>query len=132
MRTILFFLLAGLCHAEVVDRTKLLCAVVVVEATPGRGANGELGPYQLTRGVWARHSALRFNLANAKGVEGDRVALAHLAWLQTHVDNPTPYRLALAWNAGLGAVQRNSFSDSSVDYAHRVRNVYEESNANKN
>lgn len=108
------------------NRPALLGSIVMVENTPGRGRNGELGPYQFTRAVWRQHSTMEFTLANARSVEAERVALAHLHWLEQHVDKPTPYRLALAWNAGLGAVQRNTFRDSSVDYAKRVLNVYEE------
>jgi hypothetical protein len=112
-----------------VDHERFLAAVVTVESTPGRGSNGELGKYQFTRQTWTQHSKQPFDWALGRSsearLERDRVARAHAKWIEQHVDNPTPYRMALVWNAGLATVQRNGFSDSSVDYAKRVFNVYE-------
>jgi hypothetical protein len=125
---ILFAVLATVANAQV-DHERFLAAVVTVEATPGRGSNGELGKYQFTAQAWRQHSKQPHDWALGRSsearLERDRVARAHAKWIEQHVDNPTPYRMALVWNAGLATVQRNGFSDSSVDYAKRVFNVYE-------
>jgi hypothetical protein len=54
------------------------------------------------------------------------VVIRHLGWLQIHVERPTVYRLAAAWNGGVNAVNRGQFSNAMESYAHRVENLYNE------
>lgn len=116
--------------AEPINWNKLADAIATVENTPGRGKHGERSPWQFTHAVWALHSGMSFSYADVESVqaraEQRRVAIAHAQYIATSIDNPTPYRIALAWNAGIAAVLHNTFSDASVGYAKRVRNVYEE------
>lgn len=92
---------------------KLLDAIAQVETgnrpRPGRAL--EVSAYQMTPAVWLSYS----------GTARQRAA-KHLQWLKSRVPNPTAYRLALAWNGGLGAL-RNA-KPATVDYATRVENLY--------
>ena len=71
-----------------------------------------------------------FHLASSQDpiclYEARQVAWEHTRWLSLTLDRPTPYRIALAWNAGFHAAQTGNVSNASVDYARRVRNLYEE------
>lgn len=126
----LLLLAITMADGQTVDHERFLGAVVTVEATPGRGSNGELGKYQLTAQTWRQHSKQPHEWALGRTsearMERDRVARAHTKWIEQHLENPTVYRMALVWNAGLNTVKRNAFTDASVDYANRVRNVYGE------
>lgn len=100
-------------RAAPLDEARLLWAIAQVE-TGGidrHGAAGERSIYQLTPAVWRQY----------QGTSRQR-ALAHLRWLASRVDNPTPYRVALVWNGGLGALRRPAAS--TRDYAQRVENLY--------
>ena len=59
--------------------------------------------------------------------QSDIVALRHYAWLQDGLERvgltATPYRIAAAWNAGLGATVRGHLSAATLDYARRVENL---------
>lgn len=99
----------------------LLQAIALVETgnNPNLiGRHGERGAHQLTPAV-----------VREVGGYCDASAARHLRRLERlmeHADiTPTPYRLALAWNAGLGAVQRSRIPASSRDYAERVTNTFE-------
>lgn len=122
----------GLAQAapEPINWNKLVDAIATVENTPGRGKHGERSPWQFTYAVWALHTSVSFSYADVGSVlaraEQRRVAISHAQFIATSIDNPTPYRIALAWNAGIAAVLHNRFTDASAEYAKRVRNVYEE------
>lgn len=120
--------------ADTIDFVKLVDAIAEVENTPGRGKHGERSPWQFKRNVWEKHSGYSFDYADVKSrfarAEQQRVAIAHAEWIADNIDYPTPYRIALAWNAGVHCLLYNNFSDKSVDYAKRVRNVYEEGGLN--
>lgn len=112
MRFFLFLLLALPCAAAV-DTPAMLHAIAQVE-TGGRNVRGRAGehsPYQLTPAVWHRY----------RGTAKQRAA-AHLHYLASKLPNPTTQRLALAWNGGLGSVDRPSAAQR--DYANRVTNLY--------
>lgn len=107
--------------------------IAVVERAPAstkRGSAGERGPYQLTYAVWTQHSSLPFELANYEAYSRP-VAKLHLEWLRSNLIKagfePSAYRLALAWNAGLTAVVKRREKPRSVDFANRVRNLVEAS-----
>ena len=57
------------------------------------------------------------------------VAAAHLEWLRLSLEQKgrpaTPYNLALAWNAGLGAVLTGKAPPGAHDYAARADALYE-------
>lgn len=113
-----------------IDRNRLIDAIATVENTQGLGRFGERSPWQFTAAVWRTHSAMPFNVASrtdaASVREQRRVALAHVDYIMRHIERPTVYRIALAWNAGIRAVNTMAFSKASADYAQRVLNVYEE------
>lgn len=100
------------------NRDIQLEAIRLVENTPGRGKHGELGPWQLTKGVRARvgghdkAAAMRWLII----VEGD-MKRYHIAI--------NPYNVGLVWNGGINAVRRGKIADSTCDYALRVSNLAE-------
>jgi hypothetical protein len=102
-------LLAAQCFA--VDHGRLLWAIAAVETghKPRPGRSGETGAHQMMP------AAIRDNGTPQR----------HLAWLARHLPNPTPYRLALAWNAGLTATIEGRTLPRHHDHAQRVVNVYE-------
>ena len=72
------------------------------------GRAGERGRFQMTRAARA----------------DNRDPVRHLAWLIENLNDPTPYRLALAWNAGLHAVQTGHTTPRQRTYAQDVANLY--------
>lgn len=95
------------------DEAKLLHAIAQVETggVARRGHAGEVSKYQMTPAVWLSYA----------GSPSQRAA-KHLRWLASRMENPTPFRLAVAWNGGLGALKRPSAK--TLDYAKRVENLY--------
>jgi hypothetical protein len=57
----------------------------------------------------------------------DAVAVKHYNWIKTELDRrgveATPYKIALAWNAGIGAVLEQRPPAAAVDYASRAANI---------
>lgn len=99
----------------------LLKAISLVESG-GRddvvGRHGELGRFQMTPAVVASCGGYR-----------EREALRNLRLIERQFEHagiaPLPFNVALAWNAGLGAVQRGRAPVASYDYARRVCNTLE-------
>ncbi|MFT3781823.1 MAG: hypothetical protein QM790_07380 [Nibricoccus sp.] len=93
---------------------------------PPRGKLGERGPYQFRRSTWRMHTQSSFDLAENREVS-NTVARRHYAWIQTQLEAngvaPSPYNIALAWNAGVNAVIRGSAPAVAHDYASRVLNI---------
>jgi len=126
-------LLALLAFAPAVnaqDFARLADCIRQVETKSHRqiGPAGERSEYQLTRAVWHRYTDLDFRSASTSGAraEAQRVAVAHLRHIWNAVENPTIYRAALAWNAGIGATNRCRVTRAQADYARRVENLYHE------
>lgn len=99
----------------------LLQAVSLVE-TGGdplaRGAAGERGEFQMTPAVVAE--------AGGYGRREAELHMRRLERLLVHAGiDPQPFNLALAWNAGIGAVRRAKATECSYQYATRVRNLFE-------
>lgn len=123
--------LHGPAKAEPVDHRKLLRAIEQVEGADywRVGKAGERSKFQIMPEVWMQHSGMPFYMASSNWSaaldEQERVALCHIKWLEAHLTNPTPYRIALAWNAGLSAVKNGRFSSAKACYARRVVNLYE-------
>ena len=117
--------------SQSIDHSKLLEAIRQVENTPRWkvGRAGEVSEYQLLPLVWARYSDYPIHMATSHAesaiVEQQRVANAHLRWLIKHVENPSPYRIAVAWNGGLSAANNSRVSKGTACYARRVVNIYE-------
>jgi hypothetical protein len=111
------------------DRDVFLSAVAEVE-TGGNaravGRRGERGLYQFTRATWQRHSSRPFAEAHNPTV-AHSVAVQHFNWLRARLSangrEPTAYRMAVAWNAGLGRAISGAPPRSTRDYARRVSNL---------
>lgn len=72
------------------------------------------------------HTTAPFQLALDRRVS-DAVAVKHYDWLKSELQrrgiDPTPYRIALAWNAGLRAVLSSRPAPAAQDYASRAANL---------
>jgi len=115
--------------ASASDRWETLQAIHWIEnptesVQPGRF--GELGAYQFRRATWQMHTKQPFQLAINRA-ESDKVAVAHYEWIKTGLQrngiNPSPFNIALAWNAGLSAVVQGRVPAVSRGYASRVVNL---------
>lgn len=113
------------------ERAETLRAINWVENPTNhtrRGSKGELGPYQFRVNTWRLHTAKPFELAVVRE-HADEVAAKHYEWIKQGLLEvgiaPTPFNIALAWNSGLGAVQRGRVPTVSYNYAQRVANLVE-------
>ena len=90
------------------------------------GPAGELGAYQFRRETWSKYTARPFRDALIR-VCSDQVAVAHYEWLREGLKRNglevSPYNIALAWNAGLGAVVKGRVPRAARSYAERVNNL---------
>lgn len=123
------FVMGGKTTARAADRWETLQAIHMIENPTNStriGSRGELGPYQFRPSTWKMHTKKPFSLA-ANRQEADRVAVKHYDWIKQGLERSgveaTPYRIALAWNAGLDATIRDSVPASSHRYAERVEAV---------
>ncbi|HTZ20148.1 MAG TPA: hypothetical protein VMC06_04630 [Opitutaceae bacterium] len=127
-------LLAGCLHGyalpvQRMDREATLEAIHQVENPRDlqrAGPAGELGAYQFRRETWQMHTARPFYEALDRQAS-DEVAARHFEWLRRGLVRggyaPTTYNIALAWNAGLGAVLHQRAPARSHFYAERVVNL---------
>jgi hypothetical protein len=92
------------------------------------GSLGELGPYQFREATWKMHTQAPFRRALDRRAS-DAVAVKHYDWIRAqlagHGVPATPYTVALAWNAGIGAVLVAHPPREAVDYATRAANLAE-------
>jgi len=92
-----------------------------------RGPAGELGFYRITPEVWAENTKQPFRLCATDPYLEIAVARKHIRRLaqgiQAAGETVTPYRLALAWNAGLSATVDDTAPRRARDYARRVVNL---------
>jgi len=108
----------------------MLCGIRIVETQdkpyPPRGKLGERGSYQFRRSTWRLHTSSSFDLAENREV-ANTIAKRHYAWIEAQLKanglDPSPYNVALAWNAGVNAVIRGKAPDAAHDYASRVVNI---------
>jgi hypothetical protein len=113
------------------DGYRLLDCIRQVEGAHGAtpGAHGELGPFQFKRETWEHLTHLPFNAECAcDPLLSFSIAAIHfheirIALLRAALD-PTPARVAAAWNAGVGAVINHRVPKSALDYAARVTNLF--------
>jgi hypothetical protein len=131
MKTILTLLIVGtLCLTSRAGTNAMLCGIRIVETQdkpcPPRGKLGERGSYQFRRSTWRMHTNSSFDLAENREV-ANAVAKRHYAWIEAQLKanglNPSPYNVALAWNAGVNAVIRGNAPAVAHDYATRVLNI---------
>lgn len=113
------------------DRWEVLQAIHWVENpdnNPAPGPYGELGAYQFRRSTWRDYTTLPFEYARER-VHSDAVAIKHYEWLKRGFERAgmtaTPYRIALAWNAGLTATLKGRVPTATHQYARRVTNIVE-------
>lgn len=111
------------------ERAETLRAINWVENPTNhtrRGPKGELGPYQFRAQTWRLHTSRPFSLAIVRE-HADAVAIKHYEWIKQGLIEagiePSAYNIALAWNSGLGAVQRGRVPTVSYNYAERVANL---------
>jgi len=112
--------------AQTFDREAFLKAVAEVE-TGGNpraiGRFGERGLYQFGRATWTRHTKRAFVDAHDPAIAHD-IAVKHFVWLYGRLEangaTPDAYRMAVAWNGGLGRAISGRAPKSTRDYARRV------------
>jgi hypothetical protein len=90
------------------------------------GALGELGPYQFRESTWRIYTRAPFSQALDPRVS-DTIAVKHYNWLKSELERrgfvATPYKIALAWNAGMSAVLSDNPPACATDYASRAANL---------
>lgn len=119
--------LAGALHAA--EQWETLQAIHLIENPHNStrpGAHGELGAYQFRQMTWRMHTQAPFRNALVRE-HADRVAVAHYDWLAQQLRRnglqANTYNIALAWNAGIGAVVSGRAPSASHQYARRVVNI---------
>lgn len=137
------FLLGGLLHgapsasSAALQRPAFLNGIAQLETGTidvGRpcvkiGRRGERSAWQISPEVWREYCEASFTRASSDSRLAAMVAAAHLEWLRLSLEQKgrpaTPYNLALAWNAGLGAVLTGKAPPGAHDYAARADALYE-------
>jgi len=111
------------------ERWETLKAINWVENpfnSPKAGPNGELGPYQFRQGTWRMYTRKPFSLA-LEQKHSDDVAIRHYEWIRRALLSsgiePSPFFIALAWNAGVDKVVNGRAPASSYRYATQVTNL---------
>jgi hypothetical protein len=112
-----------------IDRAAFLRAIAEVETGGNSGAvgrHGERGMYQFNRTTWRLHTSRSFHDAHIGAVSSE-IAARHFSWIHEGLvkagQQPTPYLMAAAWNAGLGRVTNGRLPSTTKDYAARVANI---------
>jgi hypothetical protein len=94
--------------------------------SPEPGTYGELGAYQFREETWKMHTTVPFSRALDRS-SSDLVAVKHYEWIKAELERrgmiATPFRIALAWNGGIGAVFVEHPPASAVNYATRAANL---------
>jgi hypothetical protein len=99
----------------------LLTAISMVETGGDKnavGSRGERGEFAMIPSVVAQHGGYTRKDAESHAV------LVQKRLVANKID-PNPFNIALAWNAGIGAVIRGNAPVKSYQYAVRVNNLYE-------
>jgi len=94
--------------------------------SPEPGQLGELGPYQFREQTWRMYTQAPFIKALDRQ-SSDAVAVRHYDWLRGELERrgieASAFRIALAWNGGIGAALDKHPGASVVDYATRAANL---------
>ena len=121
--------LVGRGQAQASERWETLQAINWVENpynSAKAGPGGELGPYQFRPATWRMYTRKPFALA-VERQHSDDVAVRHYEWIKRSLLNsgitPTPFYIALAWNAGIGQVVNGRAPASAYQYASQVNNL---------
>jgi hypothetical protein len=129
MAVMLAAVLSGGGPALASERWETLQAINWVENpynSPKAGPGGELGPYQFRPATWRMYTRKPFALA-VERQHSDDVAVRHYEWIKRSLlssgIDPTPFYIALAWNAGLGKVVNGRVPASAYEYASQVTNL---------
>lgn len=129
MAVLLVGLAGTLCAAEQWETLQAIHLIENPHDSTRPGAHGELGAYQFRQTTWRMHSKAPFRNALVRSY-ADRVAVAHYDWLARQLRRsglqPNTYNIALAWNAGIGAVTSGRAPRVSHQYARRVVNIADE------
>lgn len=111
------------------ERWETLQAINWVENpsnSPKAGPGGELGPYQFRPATWRMYTRKPFALALERQ-HSDDIAVRHYEWIKRSLLSsgfePTPFFIALAWNAGIGQVINGRAPASAYQYASQVNNL---------
>lgn len=114
------------------ERWETLQAIHCVENPDDRetpGTFGELGAYQFRPETWRRYSNRPFHQALDRRAS-DEAAVRYYDAIKASLVRrgvpPTTYNIAVAWNAGIGAVMNDCAPNSTRDYASRVNNLASE------
>ena len=122
----LFCIAGGLRAAEQWETLQAIHLIENPHNSSQPGSHGELGAYQFRRTTWRMHSRQPFQNALVRS-SADAVAVAHYDWLGEQLRRngipATSYNIALAWNAGIGAVTSGQVPAVSRQYAQRVVNI---------
>jgi len=98
------------------------------------GPHGELGPYQFRQSTWRMYSHRPFYQAINRQYS-DEVAVKHYEWIKDGLAQaglaPTPYNIAMAWNAGLDSVLGGRAPSASHAYAEQVQNLVDRIKSNE-
>ncbi|HLP02222.1 MAG TPA: hypothetical protein VK163_09360 [Opitutaceae bacterium] len=129
MAVMLVCLAASLRAGEQWETLQAIHLIENPQNSPRPGAHGELGAYQFRQTTWRMHSRAPFRNALVRS-HADQVAVAHYDWLVQQLQRnglrPSAYNIALAWNAGIGAVVSGRAPRASHQYAQRVVNIADE------
>jgi hypothetical protein len=102
--------------------------------SPQPGMLGELGPYQFREQTWRMYTQAPFSKALDRQ-SSDAVAVRHYDWLRSELERrgvePSAFRIALAWNGGIGAALDKHPGAAVVDYATRAANLAAEFERNE-
>jgi len=116
-------------EARASTRWETLEAIHAIENPSDRqspGPCGELGAYQFRLDTWRMYSPRPFSEALDRR-RSDEVAVRHYDWLKSALERngleSSIYNIAMAWNAGIGAVVSGRVPAVSRDYAERVENI---------
>jgi len=128
-RAIAILCLLATTAAAAVDLPRFLDATRAIENWHGRdGAAGELGPYQVRPSTWRQHMGTLPASYAREEQWGRECARRHVAWLQARLVaagiDPNAFNLALAYNAGDGAVLRGRAPVIAYQHATRVQALY--------
>jgi hypothetical protein len=111
------------------ERWETLQAINLVENPQNStriGPHGERGPYQFRRATWRMYTTRPFALA-VQRQDADDVAVQHYEWIRRNLQSngivPTPYKIALVWNAGLDQVLNDRAPAAAYAYAEQVANL---------
>lgn len=113
-------------------------ALVGAEAWDGksRGRHGERGRLQWKETTWCQFSSKPFEWAEGRSLaaqlEMEAAEIRYVTWMISALPiincfaEISPYRVGMLHNAGFGTMTKGRIPRASVDFGHRVANLYYE------